>query len=224
LFIHICAYPTRQLKTYSLKTQLPFKWVIYYEFLIFRLYNLFMQNNIQLILGEIDSVLKQIDESETKQFIKEIRSAKKIVSTGAGRVGMALRGFTMRLGHLGLSAHIVGDATVPSVGAGDLLLVASGSGETQTIVDLVTIAKKNGCRIALVTGNPSSRMGQLADTIVRLSAPSKTKSIDGFVSLQPMTTLNEQCLGLLFDAIVLSMMEQMNETHDTMWARHSNLE
>ena len=183
-----------------------------------------MQNNIQLILGEIGTVLQQIDETETKQFINEIRSAKKIVSTGAGRVGMAVRGFTMRLGHLGLSAHMVGDSTVSSVGAGDLLLVASGSGETQTIVDLVTIAKKNGCRIALVTGNPTSRMGQMADAIVQLSAPSKTKSIDGFISRQPMTTLNEQCLGLLFDSMVLLMMEQMNETHDTMWARHSNLE
>ena len=127
-----------------------------------------MQNNIQLILGEIDSVLKQIDESEVKQFIKEIRSAKNIVCTGAGRVGMAIRGFTMRLGHLGFSAYMVGDATVPSVGAGDLLLVASGSGETQTIVDLVTIAKKNGCRIALVTGNPLSRMGQLSAVVCPL--------------------------------------------------------
>lgn len=183
-----------------------------------------MQNNIQLILREIGTVLQQIDESQVKQFITEVRSAKKIVSTGAGRVGMAVRGFTMRLGHLGLSAHMVGDSTVPSVGSGDLLLVASGSGETQTIVDLVTIAKKNGCRIALVTGNPASRMGQMADVIVQLSAPSKTKSIDGFTSRQPMTTLNEQCLALIFDAMVLSIMEQMNETHDTMWARHSNLE
>ena len=183
-----------------------------------------MQNNIQLILGEIGTVLQQIDESQVKQFITEIRSANTIVSTGAGRVGMAVRGFTMRLGHLGLSAHMVGDSTVPSVGSGDLLMVASGSGETQTIVDLVTIAKKNGCRIALVTGNPASRMGQMADAIVHLSAPSKTKSIDGFISRQPMTTLNEQCLGLLFDAMVLSIMEQMHETHDTMWGRHSNLE
>lgn len=183
-----------------------------------------MQKNIHLILQEVGTVLNQINELEVKHFIGEIRQADKIVSTGAGRVGMAVRGFTMRLGHLGLQAHMVGDATVPSVGNGDLLIVASGSGETQTIVDLVTIAKKNGCRIALVTGNPSSRIGKMADVIVQMSAPSKTKSIDGFTSLQPMTTLNEQCLGLLFDAIVLEMMEQMNETHDTMWARHSNLE
>jgi len=183
-----------------------------------------MQNNIHLIINEISTVLQKVDDAEIHDFIQEIRNARKIVSTGAGRVGMAVRGFTMRLGHLGLSAHMVGDTTVPSVGKGDLLLVASGSGETQTIVDLVTIARKNGCRIALITGNPASRMGEMADVIVKLSAPSKTKSVQGFTSLQPMTTLNEQCLAILLDAIVLTLMEQMNETHDTMWARHSNLE
>ena len=42
--------------------------------------------------------------------------------------------------------------------------------------------------------------------------------------MQPMTTLNEQSLSLFFDALVLKLMDKMNETHDTMWARHSNLE
>jgi hypothetical protein len=39
-----------------------------------------------------------------------------------------------------------------------------------------------------------------------------------------MTTLNEQSLGLFFDTVVLLLMEKMGESHDTMWARHSNLE
>jgi 6-phospho-3-hexuloisomerase len=60
--------------------------------------------------------------------------------------------------------------------------------------------------------------------LVKVTAPSKTKQVDGFVSIQPMTTLNEQSLGLFFDTIVLLLMEKMGESHDTMWARHSNLE
>ena len=137
---------------------------------------------------------------------------------------MAIRGFAMRLGHLGLKAWMIGDATIPEIGKGDLLLVASGSGETQTIYDLVEIGKKVGTHIVLVTGNPESRMGKLADTIVQIKAPSKTKPIEGFSSIQPMTTLNEQSLGIFFDAVVLLLMDKMGETHDTMWARHSNLE
>lgn len=183
-----------------------------------------VKENVQAILKEIQTVFEKLNEDQINQWEEEIRGAKTIVVAGAGRVGMAIRGFGMRLGHLGFHAFTLGDSTVPSIGSGDLFLVSSGSGETQTIYDLVVIAKKNGARVALVTGNPASRMGQLADAIVHLEAPSKTKTVEGLVSAQPMTTLNEQCLGIFFDAVVLKLMEGMNETHETMWQRHSNLE
>jgi len=183
-----------------------------------------IKKNIIKILKEITTVFKNIKESDVSNLTKEILKAKKIVVCGAGRVGMATRGFGMRLGHLGLRAYTLGDSTVPAIGKGDLFIVSSGSGETQTIYDLVEIAKKNKARIALITGNPESRMGKLADIIVKIKAPSKTKSIKGFESIQPMTTLNEQCLGIFFDALVLELMKKMNENHETMWDRHSNLE
>jgi 6-phospho-3-hexuloisomerase len=183
-----------------------------------------VREHTSTILEEITSVLDSVNESEVASFEDRLLRAPTIVLVGAGRVGMAVRGFAMRLAHMGLNAHMIGDATVPSVGVGDLLVVASGSGETQTIYDLVSIAKKNGADIALITGNPESRMGVLSNSIVKIKAPSKVKAVDGFTSIQPMTTLNEQCLGIFFDAIVLDLMERTGETHDTMWARHSNLE
>jgi 6-phospho-3-hexuloisomerase len=183
-----------------------------------------MKSKIEIILQEIKTVLQQVDEKQVEILIDEILKAEKIVVCGAGRVGMAIRGFGMRLGHLGLQAYTLGDSTVPGIGEGDLLIVASGSGETQTIFDLVSIAKKNKSSIVAITGNPESRIGLLADAFVKITAPSKTKAVDNFISVQPMTTLNEQCLGLFFDAVCLKLMERMGETHDTMWARHSNLE
>lgn len=182
------------------------------------------RENISIILDEIGNVLSKVNESEVREFMDSIEAANTIVLVGAGRVGMAVRGFAMRLGHLGLHAHMLGDATVPALAKGDLLIVASGSGETQTIYDIVQIAHQNLSRVALVTGNPESRMGLLADVCVVLQAPSKTKVVSGLSSIQPMTTLNEQCLSVFFDAVVLSLMERMGETHDTMWTRHSNLE
>lgn len=183
-----------------------------------------IKSNIKNILNEIETVLSKIDEREVDLLTKQILGANKIVTVGAGRVGMATRGFAMRLGHLGLNAYMIGDATVPAIGKGDVLVVSSGSGETQTIYDLVEIAKKNNATIVLITGNPESRMGKLADVVVKITAPSKTKAVEGLVSIQPMTTLNEQCLGIFFDAVVLKLMAAMGEPHETMWARHSNLE
>lgn len=183
-----------------------------------------IKNKIDNILKEISIVLSSVNDSEIQNFIESLIKAKKIVVCGAGRVGMATRGFGMRLGHLGLKAYTLGDSTVPSIGKDDVFLVSSGSGETQTIYDLAVIAKNNKATILLVTGNPDSRIGKIADKVVVIKAPSKTKPIDNFTSIQPMTTLNEQCLGIFYDAVVLEMMKKMNETHDTMWKRHSNLE
>lgn len=183
-----------------------------------------IKSNIEKILQEISFVFSKIDEKRVEVLSEAIIKAPKIVLCGAGRVGMATRGFGMRLGHLGHNAYTLGDSTVPSIAKGDLFLVSSGSGETQTIYDLVVRAKENGATIALVTGRSKSRMGKLADIIVVIRAPSKTKPLNGFTSIQPMTTLNEQSLGIFFDALVLCLMEKMSETDESMWARHSNLE
>lgn len=183
-----------------------------------------IKTSIDQILTEIKSVLLKVDQSQVDILVKNILSSKKIIASGAGRVGMAVRGFVMRLKHLGLDAYILGDANVPALKQEDLFLVCSGSGETQTIYELTRIAEKNQAHIGVITGNPESRIGKIADTVVQVSAPSKTKQIDGFVSIQPMTTLNEQSLAIFFDALVLRLMQELGETHETMWARHSNLE
>lgn len=183
-----------------------------------------IQDKFNNILSEISLVLLKTDNDQVELLAQEIIAANKVVVVGAGRVGMAGRGFAMRLGHLGKTSFMISDSTVPAISDGDLLLACSGSGETQTIFDLVKIGKKNNAKIALITGNVESRMGLLADCIVTLKAPSKTKEVAGLKSIQPMTTLNEQCLSIFFDAVVLVLMNKMNETHDTMWARHSNLE
>jgi len=182
------------------------------------------KKNLKKILAEIDAVLSKTEEKEVLILMEELIKAKTIIAVGAGRVGMAARGFAMRLGHLGFKAFTLGDSTVPSLGKNDLLLVCSGSGETQTIFDLAAIAKNNGSKIALITGNKKSRIGKLSNVIVEIKAPSKTKSIKGFNSIQPMTALNEQCLNIFFDTVVLLLMRRLNENHKTMWRRHSNLE
>lgn len=183
-----------------------------------------IQKNIENILIEIKTVLTKINQSECDSLIGAIQQANKIVWIWAWKVWMATRWFIMRLWHFWYNAWFLWDTTVPHIWNWDLLLVVSWSWETQTIYDLLTIWKNNWAKTALVTWNPESRMWKLADIIIKITAPSKTKEVDWFKSIQPMTTLNEQCLQLLFDAIVLEIMDRTWETHDTMWARHSNLE
>jgi 6-phospho-3-hexuloisomerase len=181
-------------------------------------------SNHPIILNEIRSVLVRISDKEVEDLIREIQTANKIVLHGAGRVGMAVRGFAMRLGHMGYKVYTLGDSTVPSIADGDLAIIASGSGETQTTYDIAMLAKKNNSKVVAITGNSESRIAKLADLVVILPAPSKTKMVNGMLSQQPMTTLNEQCLGIFFDSVVLDIMKVGGFTHETMWKNHSNLE
>jgi 6-phospho-3-hexuloisomerase len=180
--------------------------------------------NIDAIFRELEFVLSAVNSEEIDDFVTTVIAANKIVVYGAGRVGYAIRGFGMRLAHLGFNAFTLGDSVVPAIGKGDLLIIASGSGETQTVYDIALIGKENKAKIAVVTGNPKSRIAGLADTVIVMKAPSKSNELQGLKSIQPMSTLNEQCLQLLFDAIVLDIMSVTNQTHDDMYNRHSNLE
>lgn len=183
-----------------------------------------MKDNVKKILTEIEIVLSDMKEKEVRNLIRAILKAEKIITVGAGRVGMMARGFAMRLGHLGLQSYTTADSTIPAIGKKDLLIVCSGSGETQAVYDLVLIGKRHNVKICAITSRPVSRIGKLAHLIVNLKAPTKIDKNPKIKSIQPMTTLNEQCLMIFFDCLVLELMEELNETNETMWMRHSNLE
>ena len=132
------------------------------------------------ILNEIKIVLEKVKEEDVDILIDKILNSNTIVTIGAGRVGMAIKGFAMRLGHLGSRSYHIGDTTLPGIAKNDLVIVASGSGETQTIFDLTSIAKKNDATIFCITGNSESRIANLSDYTLIVEAPSKVKEVDGF--------------------------------------------
>lgn len=179
---------------------------------------------IDQVTSEIGAVLRKVPEQTLMQIAREARQARRIVVHGAGRVGLACKGFAMRLGHLGLQAYTVADSTVPSVGKEDLLILASSSGETQTVYDVGVMAKKQGTRIVAITAARQSRAAGLADVLLVLDAPTKFGPGEGFSSIQPMATLFEQCAQILFDVLVIVLMHETHQTHDDLWSRHSNLD
>lgn len=73
-------------------------------------------------LADLSAVLANVQDAVVDRFIAEIASAKHIALHGLGREGLQMRGLAMRLFHMGLNAHVVGDMTTPPLGAGDLLL------------------------------------------------------------------------------------------------------
>lgn len=179
---------------------------------------------LNIVTTEIGVVLNIVEEENVAELVQSILKSRRVVVHGAGRVGLACKGFSMRLGHLGKEANVVGDSTIPPIGKGDLLIVASSSGETQTVLDVALQGKKSGAHVAVITAMPDSRIAKLADSLVVLKAPTKFGPMEGVNSIQPMASLFEQCLQVFFDIMVLLLMEETRQSHDDLWARHSNVD
>ena len=179
------------------------------------------------VLDELGGVLAGVDESVLRELEAHLAAAPRVFVAGAGRSGLMMRAFAMRLVHLGLESHVVGDATTPSVRAGDLLVIGSGSGETESLCAMARRARHLGAGLALITIVPTSTIARLADPVVRLDAPSPKADVPGRgrrVSIQPMGSLFEQSLLLLLDTVVLRLAAARGITPEQMFARHANLE
>ena len=96
---------------------------------------------ISAVYGELSRTLSAISPVQMEQLADAILKAKRIFVAGAGRSGMMARCFVMRLMHMGLQAYMVGEVVTPGIAAGDLLLIASGSGETASLACMAKKAK-----------------------------------------------------------------------------------
>ena len=174
---------------------------------------------------ELRSVTALISAEEMSGLVSAIRSARGVFVAGAGRSGLAMRGFAMRLMHMGIPTWVVGDVTTPALKAGDLLVVGSGSGSTSTLVAIAEQARKREGAVALLTIDPESPIARMATAIVRIPAMSpKAKAGASVKSRQPMATLFEQALGLLLDSCIMLLMEETGISEQKMFERHANLE
>jgi 6-phospho-3-hexuloisomerase len=177
------------------------------------------------IIQELEKTVSNVADDQTQDLVQAIQQASKIFVAGAGRSGFMVKAFAMRLMHIGFDVYVAGETITPNLTSEDILIIASGSGATGSLVVIAQKAKVIGARIGLVTIDPQSPIAKLADIVLTIPAPSpKIQKETGFTSIQPMGSLFEQSLLLLLDAVILILMEKQHKTSDTMFTRHANLE
>lgn len=177
-----------------------------------------------LILDELNDALGKSNFDQLDSFVSQIQTSERIVVYGAGRVGLVMKSFSMRLNHLGLKSYFLNDSNMPKMNKSDLLIVGSGSGSTPSIATIVDIAFRNKIKIICITADENSEIAGNSSFLLIINAPTKNSDISSINSIQPMTTLFEQALLIVLDSLVLNLMESLHETHDTMVKRHNNLE
>lgn len=144
-----------------------------------------------------------------------------------------LKAFCMRLFHLGLSAHVVGDVTTPPISSGDLLIASAGPGAFSTVDAICRVSKSAGARVLLITAQPGcgSEASLLADDVAYL--PGRTMADDevegegggGLPEFSlPMGSVYEGAMFVLFEMVVVRLAEKLGRTMGELRSRHTNLE
>lgn len=181
------------------------------------------RENALLVADEVREVLARVRGEELDKLIEAILLARRVFCTGQGRSGLVMKAFAMRLVHLGLNAHVVGETTTPAIGGGDLLLACTGSGQTRTTLAIVDAGRERGAETACLTAHPESPIGETVAFTAEVPAPITYDSPRGR-SIQPPGSLFEQAALMLCDAMVMSLMDRLGTSEDQMRARHTKLE
>jgi 6-phospho-3-hexuloisomerase len=174
-------------------------------------------------LDELCHLARRIDPRQAASFCDLLLDSHRVFVTGNGRTGLAMEMFAMRLMQLGLEAFVVGEATTPAIGPGDTLVAASGSGETAGVLAVATRARQAGARIAVVTAQPASSLGRMADHLLFLPGETTKVNLEQSSRL-PLGSVLEQALLVLVDSVSAHLAERMGRTNASMMARHANLE
>lgn len=170
-----------------------------------------------LALGqEVIEVLEKVDADGFFRVVHAFDDQRRRwFFSGQGRSGLAASMAAMRAMHLGRTVHVVGEASAPSIRAGDGLLIISGSGETPVSVSFARIAKAEHAMLIVVTRQRESVLADLADEVLHVPV-ARSAQFGG--------SLFEQCSLILLDAVIFELGRHVPDAQTRMAHRHTNLQ
>ncbi|MFX1507785.1 MAG: 6-phospho-3-hexuloisomerase [Promethearchaeota archaeon] len=180
------------------------------------------KQTIREILSHLENYLEVVvDEEKIAQWVGYILEAKQIFIYGAGRSGMVGRMCAQRLMHLGFSSYFLSETITPRFTSNDSLIVISGSGETLTPISISKGAKDIGGKIIVLTANPHSTIGEIADLVIIVKGQTKDVKQE---TLAPFTSLFDITALVVLDAMTRVIMNRIGKTEDDIHQTHASLE
>ena len=170
----------------------------------------------KIALQELTEALNGISKKEIGEFLERLLKSHKIFVMAEGRSRLMLQAFAKRLRHLGKESYVVGETVTPAIGKGDLLVVASGSGKTSGVINIVKLAGRYKADVVFITASSSPSLGEMADLIITIPS--------AFPSRQLMASLFEQTLHLFCDSVCLVLKDRLKISETQLRKNHANLE
>lgn len=166
--------------------------------------------------SELSGILSCVDGPEFEGVLGIFREpVSRWFVTGQGRAGLVASMFAMRLMHLGMRVHLVGEVTAPAIRQGDWIMIVSGSGSTPVSLGYAHVAKQEHAQVLAVTSDPRSELSQVSDF---------TLTIPVGESQQLGASAFEQAALLVLDALILGLARNDPGAKERMAGLHTNLQ
>ncbi|WP_052863261.1 6-phospho-3-hexuloisomerase [Streptomyces niger] len=179
---------------------------------------------LHTVQDEMSGVLGAVDTASLDALATALLRARRVFVAGEGRSGFMAKAFAMRLMHLGLPVHVIGETTTPAVADGDTVVAVSGSGTTAGTVRVAEQAVKAGAEVHAVTTAPDAPLGDLAATVLLLPAATKYRRAGEAASVQPLSSLFDQATHVTLDVVALRLANLLEVDNDRARAAHANTE
>ncbi len=145
----------------------------------------------------------------------------KVIASGMGKAGQIAINIATTFSSTGTPATFLhpSDAQHGDLGImqkNDILILISNSGKTREIIDLVGLTHKlfDHIPIIVITGNPDSELGQIANIVIGTGKPEEVCPL----KLTPTTSTTT--MTVIGDVLVVLMMKKINFTVADYAKRH----
>ncbi len=139
----------------------------------------------------------------------------KLIASGMGKAGQIALNIATTFSSTGTPSLFLhpSDAQHGDLGViqqNDILLLISNSGKTREIIELVDLTRRlyNQIPIIVITGNPQSELGEIANLILFTGNPKEVCPLD----LTPTTSTT--VMTVIGDVLVVLMMKKINFTKE----------
>lgn len=182
-----------------------------------------------------DGARKILEENKEERGIERLidlimyahREHKRVFVMGEGRSKLAGEAFAMRLRQMAFHAHVIGESTTPRVRTEDIVIVMSGSGETDTnITRCRIIIATIKAKIVVVTSHRDSTLGRLADICIKLPGRDEVETVEYTERrlvggpILPLRTFFEAITGIFLDSVIEKLMCLTSTDEKAMEERH----
>ncbi|MCX7112133.1 MAG: 6-phospho-3-hexuloisomerase [Proteobacteria bacterium] len=181
---------------------------------------MWQEENQRLVIEKLSEMLSATDNTYADKLTTLFDEAGRIFISGAGRSKLVGNFLGMRLMHCGYDVAIVGEIVTPSVKSGDLLIVISGSGETEQLIAFTKKAKDIGAKVVLISSRAKSSIGDLAEAVFQIGKQELYQKVIGM----PMGTVFELSTLCFLEALISNIVWEKGIPEEMMRERHANLE